>query len=180
MENEIIWVELEHPDIISGRYLISEYGNIYSKATHKFLQPFIDKDGYERIELTTEKNKYKKFYIHRLVAWMYVSGYSEKRNVVNHINSIRDYNHYSNLEWVTPSENDIHGYKYGNRKNNNQKYSEEYIKNICKLISEGYTNQEILKIITGSSKINKNNKKYALISQIRNKDVWSKISDKYF
>ena len=55
-----MWVDLVHPEIMEGRYMISEYGDIYSKATHKVLKPFYDRDGYKRIELTSRPNKYKK------------------------------------------------------------------------------------------------------------------------
>ena len=180
MNDNIEWVELTHPEIMEGRYLISEYGDIYSKSTNKLLKPFTDKDGYKRIELTVEKNKYKKFYIHRLVGWMFVDGYTDERQIINHKNSIRDYNHYSNLEWVTPSENDIHGYKYGFRENNNVVYDEDYIRKICNYISEGWNNQKILLFMTNDSNIKNNKKIYDLISRLRNKHNWKEICDEYF
>ena len=180
MDETILWVELEFPGIMSGRYLISEYGDIYSKATHKVLRPFYDRDGYKRIELTSEPNKYKKFYVHRLVGFMFVDGHSEERNELNHINSIRDDNHYTNLEWVTTSENAIHGYKYGFRENNNVVYDEKFIRKICKNIAKGYNNQEIFYIMTGSNDIYSNKKVYTLISRLRHKNNWVDICNEYF
>lgn len=180
MNENLTWMELEHPDVMSGRYMISEYGDIYSKTTNKILKPFTDKDGYKRIELSVSKNNYKKFYVHRLVGWMFVDGYTEERNIINHKNSIRDSNHYSNLEWVTHSENDIHGYKCGFRENNNVVYDENFIREICQHIKDGYKNKEILKMITGSDDIDDNKKVYTLISRLRHKSNWVEITDEYF
>ena len=180
MDENILWVNLSYPEVIEGRYMISEYGDIYSKSTNKVLKPFYDKDGYKRIELTVSKNKYKKFFIHRLVGWMFVEGYTEERHIINHKNSIRDDNHYTNLEWVTHSENDIHGYKYGFRENNNVVYDEQFIRKICKYISEGYNNTEIYTFITGDENIYNNKKVYTLISRLRHKDNWVDICNEYF
>ena len=180
MNEDIMWVELVHPEIMEGRYMISEYGDIYSKTTNKILKPFTDKDGYKRIELTVEKNVYKKFFVHRLVGWMFVNGYSEERNIINHKNSTRDSNHYTNLEWVTHSENDIHGYKYGYRENTNVVYEEEFIRLICSKIAEGKTNKKIYSEIEGNDNIYDNKKLYTLISRLRHKSNWKEICDEYF
>ena len=180
MDENMLWVELNHPEVMEGRYMISEYGDIYSKKTKKILKYFYDEDGYKRIELTVAKNKYKKFFVHRLVGWMFVEGYTEERHIINHKNSIRDDNHYSNLEWVTHSENDIHGYKYGFRENNNVVYDEQFIRMICKYISEGYDNKEIYKFITNDDNIYNNKKVYTLISRLRHKANWVDICNEYF
>lgn len=180
MDENILWVELEHPEIMSGRYMISEYGDIYSRSTHKILKPFYDRDGYKRIELTVSCNKYKKFYVHRLVGFAFVPGHSEENNQLNHINSIRDDNHYTNLEWTTISGNAIHGYKYGFRENNNVVYDEEFIRTLCQLISEGFTNKEVYSKVMGTDDIYSNKKVYTLISRLRNKDNWVDISNEYF
>ena len=180
MDENIIWVDLVYPEIMEGRYMISEYGDIYSKATHKVLKPFYDRDGYKRIELTSRPNKYKKFYVHRLVGFAFVEGWSEERNQLNHLNSIRDDNHYLNLEWTTISGNAIHGYKYGFRENNNAVYEEEFIRKICEYIAEGYTNKEVLMFMVGDDDIHINSKVYMLISRLRNKSNWVEVSDEYF
>jgi hypothetical protein len=174
------WVDLVHPEIMPGRYMISENGDIYSKETKKILKPFIDKDGYKRIELTVRPKKYKKFFVHRLVAMTFIPGQTEERNQVNHINSIRHDSRRDNLEWVSISENAIHGYKYGYRKHNTQKYDEELIESICEKIAMGYKNSEILYLLTGDKTIDNNKSLYMLISHIRSKDNWTNISDRYF
>ena len=180
MDDNIIWVELNCPGVMEGRYMISEYGDIYSNATHKILKPFYDRDGYKRIELTSEPNKYKKFYVHRLVGFMFVEGWSEDNNQLNHLNSIRDDNHYSNLEWTSISGNAIHGYKHGFRKNNNAVYDEAFIRKICENIAKGYSNKEVLYIMVGDDDIIINSKVYTLISRLRNKSNWVEIANEYF
>lgn len=180
MDENIMWLELEHDEIMSGRYLISEYGDIYSKATNKVLKPFIDKDGYKRIELTVSPNKYKKFYVHRLVCHSFIGECDGYRNEVNHINSIRDDNHYSNLEWVTISENAVHGYKHGFRENNNVVYNEDFIRMLCKYIAKGLSNTEIYTLIEGHNDIYSNKKLYTLISRLRHKNNWVDICNEYF
>ena len=180
MNDDILWLELKHDDIMKGRYMISEFGDIYSKTTNKILKPFTDKDGYKRIELTVKPNKYKKFFVHRLVCHAFNGECDGYKNEVNHINSIRDDNHYSNLEWVTVSENAIHGYRYGFRENTNVVYTEDDIRTICEYISRGYSNKKIYKLITGTDDININKRIYTLISRLRHKSNWSDICDEYF
>ena len=47
--------DLECFGIEKGRYTIDNFGNIYSYKSNKYLKPFIDRDGYKRIELTVSK-----------------------------------------------------------------------------------------------------------------------------
>jgi hypothetical protein len=63
-------------------------------------------EGYLRIQL----GKYGlRDFIHRLVAQAFIPN-PENKPEVNHINLIRDDNRVENLEWVTASENVIHGH----------------------------------------------------------------------
>ena len=88
MYNDEEFVKLKYGNI-KPYYYISNYGRIYSDKKDKMMKPFIDKDGYFRIELTVnDRNNGKKFYVHRLVGFMFVSGYFEGA-MINHINSNR-------------------------------------------------------------------------------------------
>jgi hypothetical protein len=49
-------------------------------------------------------------YVHRLIALCYVPGRSTKRNCVNHKDGSKENNDPSNLEWVSPAENNQHMY----------------------------------------------------------------------
>lgn len=51
--------------------------------------------------------------VHRMVADAFCGGRSEERNEVNHIDGNTENNHFSNLEWVTSSENHKHALKSG-------------------------------------------------------------------
>ena len=98
-----VWKMCPHNE----KYEISSAGGI--RRGEKILRPFSAKNtGYMQIELSRER-----YSMHRLVAELFCPGKSEERNVVNHINGIRDDNRAENLEWVTHSENHKHSYLSG-------------------------------------------------------------------
>lgn len=88
----------------------SSYGKIRNKKTGYILKGCIDKDGYVIVSIGNVDN----LRVHRLICEVFHGEPIGERNQVNHINSDRQNNHASNLEWVTPRENTIHGYLYGN------------------------------------------------------------------
>ena len=96
--------------IINGfeNYSVSNYGNIKRNNTDRLLN-FRDSFGYNRIRLYDGKCA-KNINVHRLVAEYFISN-PENKPQVNHIDGNRANNHYSNLEWVTPSENMQHKIK---------------------------------------------------------------------
>lgn len=78
---------------------------MYSIRNHKYLKQKIDKDGYREVHLCNNgTNKYPK--VHQLVAEAFVSNDNPLVNTtVDHIDANKLNNHYSNLRWMTPSEN---------------------------------------------------------------------------
>lgn len=95
------------------RYQVSSHGRMigYGKNNRKkkgFLTPQYDEKGYHRIRLyhSTGISTCK---LHRLVALAFVSNPLEKPHI-NHIDGNKINNHYTNLEWVTRSENCKHRY----------------------------------------------------------------------
>lgn len=110
---------------LEGKYEVSDFGRVKSlprvlpmrlapqcgSAPHKrlyrgkTLKPFISKrTGYLQVQLPTGRES-----VHRLVALAFCAGY--KNGLwVNHINGSRTDNRASNLEWVTPSQNEKHSY----------------------------------------------------------------------
>jgi len=87
-------------------YMISRYGEVWGKKLQRILAPPLDKDGYERIGLWN-KQKVKKFLVHRLVAKAFIPN-PENKPVVNHIDGNKRNNISMNLEWNTVLENERH------------------------------------------------------------------------
>lgn len=73
---------------------------------------FKDKDGYCRINIQDKNGNIRQHAVHRLVALAFIPN-PENKQCVNHINSNRQDNRVSNLEWVTPRENVYHSYAFG-------------------------------------------------------------------
>ena len=179
------FVKLEVENI-KPYYWISNYGRIFTEQRGgKLLQPFTDKDGYKRLELATYP-KAKKYYVHRLVALMFVEGYFEGA-MVNHIDSVRDNNYYLNLEWVTAQENTDHGVEHGfilvnntsEFRNLNSAHSIETAESVCIMISYGLSNEDILKVFTFENKRERKNFN-TFINDLRGKRSFVWLSDKYF
>ena len=133
----------------NGFYEISNFGDIKSKArisknnknkNDMYLSRHINKNGYVHVGLTDKFGVRKNYDVHRLVALAFVdnpNGYND----VNHIDGNKQNNVWTNLEWVTRSENQKHAYRIGLQKPN--KYWEgkkgEYNKSSKKVecISDG-------------------------------------------
>lgn len=93
-------------------YMVSKEGYIYSSMTNKPLSVGDNGHGYKVVSLKLKNNrKYKKAYVHRIVAMAYIKGYKPELQV-NHKDEDRGNNHYKNLEWVTTKYNN----NYGNKK----------------------------------------------------------------
>lgn len=114
-----------------GLYQVSNIGNIRSvRRVVRFgsqqrvvkqsnLRLFKKANGYLHVKIYKDGKQYT-MYVHRLVAIAFCSGYFDKADV-NHKDGRKDNNIYSNLEWCTRSENQIHSVKVlhnnlGNRK----------------------------------------------------------------
>lgn len=117
------WKDIEGTD---GQYSVSSNGRVRSnertviRTTGKpyFVKERILKqgydDGYHKVFILCN-GKYKTLKVHRLVANAFIINYDNKPQV-NHINGIRNDNNYTNLEWVTNQENQLHAYKFLTRK----------------------------------------------------------------
>jgi len=106
-----------------GYYQVSNYGRIrtldkisknrwgeYLKRG-KMRKLYLTKHGYVQMDLSKFGRK-KSFKVHRLLAIAFIPNPENKR-CVNHIDGNKTNNHIDNLEWVTDSENVIHGFKIG-------------------------------------------------------------------
>jgi len=113
----MIWKKLDEV------YEVSEYGDVRSVDRYveqksrtywvkgKALEHNIDRKGYHRAGLNKDsKRKYEG--IHRLVAKLFIEN-PENKPEVNHMDGDKSNNHYTNLEWVTRSENMKHAVETG-------------------------------------------------------------------
>lgn len=165
---------------LNSKYKISNYGRVINKDN--MVMKDFDSNGYRRITLSPNGKK-EKFFIHRLVAEAFIPKIKGKE-FVNHIDLDKTNNHYSNLEWITTSENEIHKLencpqvKSSLSKVNSTKDSKtkkevyEEVNNICKDLKENKLS--IVEIAI------KNNVEAKRVSAIKNKRLWKSISDKYF
>lgn len=87
-------------------YLVTNDGRIYSKMMKKWLKMRQHPSGYMAVNLCNN-NFQKPFYVHQLVAQLYIPNPNNKK-FVNHKNGIKNDNNVTNLEWVTGNENMIH------------------------------------------------------------------------
>lgn len=100
-----------------GRYAITEDGRVWSypkrciymnRSTKGKYMALNKTSDYHRISLFNEWVR-KTFIVHRLVAKAFIENPMNKAHV-NHIDWNTNNNHVSNLEWCTPSENQLHKY----------------------------------------------------------------------
>lgn len=105
--------EVWHPIKGFENYSVSTFGRIKSYVNYNNARPRIKaqqlpRNGYLLVSLW-KNNKEKKAIVHRLVAIAFIPKIKDKIEV-NHKNGIITDNRVENLEWMTPSENQIHSY----------------------------------------------------------------------
>jgi hypothetical protein len=108
---------IEFEDVPANRYKIDERGRVWDEKRERWLVQSIcplptKKPGYVSVGFWLESKKIKRKYVHRLVAAMYVPN-PEGKPEVNHKDGVKTNNHFSNLEWVTKSENHYHSHRTG-------------------------------------------------------------------
>lgn len=87
------------------KYEISNLGRVRSNG-YKVLKLIKKQNGYICINLMKDSKIHQRL-VHRLVAKAFVDNFNEY-NIVNHIDEVKNNNHFSNLEWVTQRENSHH------------------------------------------------------------------------
>jgi hypothetical protein len=96
---------------IEKYYDITEDGLVYSKIRKRWLKPQRNQWGYVYYFIRFPYNRW--IYGHTLVAFKFIGLPPSRKHEVNHKNGNRIDNHYSNLEWVTHSQNQHLAYDNG-------------------------------------------------------------------
>lgn len=118
---------------------ISNFGEVRDINTKLLITPR-ESHGYLMIHY-----KEKSYFIHRLVAELYVENPKpDKFFYVNHLDGNKQNNNFYNLEWCNISMNTEHAVLSGLYKS----YDEKTIRNVCELLSQGIPHTNI-SIITG-------------------------------
>lgn len=155
-------------------YEIDMCGNVYSvprngtTCNYKIKKPFIKKEGYVSIVLNNKGKKH--FYIHRLVAQVFIPN-PKNRPCVNHKNGIKTDNCVENLEWCTYSENHKHAYKINLMKKGEKHHGSKLTKKQVLEIRKKY------KLYKNTQKIlaNKYGVSGSTISEIINRKIWKHV-----
>lgn len=97
----------------NGRYQISDHGEVRRFDGRPIKTRPHHKTAYIMVSLfDPPTDKYRTFLVHRLVATAFVENPLSKPTV-NHIDCDRSNNVWSNLEWCTQGENNVHAVKHG-------------------------------------------------------------------
>lgn len=143
-----------------GQYEVNECGWVRNVKTKKVLRQSVSMHGYRITSFRDSSGKLKTFSIHRLVADAFL-GTCPDGYAVNHIDGNKLNDHYSNLEYVTYSENMQHAWATGLRKplpmsqyapkgeeHYNAILTEEMVKEIWRIRKEtGYGCRRIAKML---------------------------------
>lgn len=113
-------IELWKPLLEYKGIEVSSIGRIKKAANKRRKERILtefpkDRDGYCRCSVQKLDGTWTSQPVHRLVAKAFIEN-PENKSSVNHIDGNRTNNRVENLEWVTPRENVIHSFKYGERR----------------------------------------------------------------
>jgi len=149
------------------RYGISSCGQVVNLETERVLRQTLNQGGYFCVNLYDPSKRTAR--VHKLVAEAFLEKVEGKYSV-NHISGIKTENDYTNLEWVTSSENTKHAYETGLMKKGSEKswakVDEEDVEEILERMMSGDRDVDISKdfpINAGS------------LSNLRNRRSWKHV-----
>jgi hypothetical protein len=152
-------------------YFITSCGKVF-KGNNELKKNY-SHAGYRTVSLKHLDGSRKLYYVHRVVAQVFITN-PDNKPVVNHKNLIKADNRVKNLEWVTYKENNQHAHDNGafrvGGSHHKSLYEVDQIRSVCLMIQEGRRNKEISEL-TGVHR--------ATISEIRKGKQWQHISKDY-
>lgn len=131
-------------DLFKERYTVTKDGKIFSnyyknRYTNKKLdipkelKQTTNAQGYKKVEIGWG-DKRKPYYVHRIVALVYLGKPDNENLIAGHINDIKSDNRVENIKWMTVKENakyaDLNGVICNGVKHGNHLFSKEEIKKI--------------------------------------------------
>ncbi len=98
------WLNTEIVVPLFKKYLVSEGGKVFTikNGARKYITGTLS-DGYMRISIMTDQGP-RKFYVHKLVAQMFIPNTDKSKRKVIHLDHAKTNNEASNLKWVTDME----------------------------------------------------------------------------
>lgn len=178
-------------------YCYTECGNLYSLKSNRILSGWVDNSGYRKYSLRDDFGSLSQNVpFHRKIAEAFIENPKPKEKIqVNHIDGNKTNNVISNLEWVTPTENNIHANETGLRtptflrKDNKVlckssiihdwtkpvstlDLGEDDIHKICQLLEEGYR-------VCDVSRMTGFDRRFCQLIRDRKHEKWIQITSKY-
>jgi len=124
-------------------YSIYPCGKVVNTKTGRELKVDLNNCGYRRVTLWSTCQKRKRIMVHRLVAEHYIDKV-EGKDWINHKDGNKTNNHFSNLEWCTPSENIKHAFDSGLKRIHN-KLDDNIVRGIREMKKENVKLSDIAK-----------------------------------
>ena len=142
--------------------------------TKYILKPWIDKDGYLRVQSVSVGGKRHYIAVHRAVAEVFVPNPNPKEfTIVNHLNGITHDNRPENLEWTNYKHNRAHCVAAGKVKSKGEKHSQAKLTDsdvlrIVSMINLGIRDSDIAENFCVGRH---------MIGSIRRGDNWSHLTE---
>ena len=179
------WIKIKdvnYPQLLDY-YYISSYGRVYNEFDDKIIAPrkLQSENKYINASFRLRAGGMRTFDVHRmmLITFMPVPNNLLNKLVCNHKDGVKCHNWLWNLEWVTVRGNSIHAINNGLIKFGTDRANgivpEYFIRDICKMIEDGYSTAEIIQILNPPVKCNMSN----LVNNIKSGHAHSNISKEY-
>ena len=98
---------------IEKYYTITPDGCIYTKVRNRWLKPHENMYGYIFYSISKGVDHPVTVFAHTLVALKYIGQPPTPKHEIDHIDNNKANNHYTNLQWVTHSQNQLKAYSQG-------------------------------------------------------------------